>query len=78
MCRESRASQGAKGRIFEPEEVARRNPEGVIASWCGRKAKREKIASRPGWAEVRAVVESVSSLAEVRARLADLLSRDAA
>lgn len=57
VCRESRASQGAKGRIFEPEEVARRNPEGVIASWCGRKAKREKIAARPGWAEVKAVVD---------------------
>ncbi|MCE9671938.1 ABC transporter substrate-binding protein [Myxococcus stipitatus] len=57
VCRESRASHGAKGRIFEPEEVARRDPEGVIASWCGRKAKRDKIASRPGWAGVRAVVE---------------------
>ncbi|MCP3145102.1 cobalamin-binding protein [Pyxidicoccus xibeiensis] len=64
VCRESRASQGAKGRIFEPEEVARRNPEGVIASWCGRKAKREKIASRPGWSEVRAVVDD--QLYEVR------------
>ncbi|MCY1020348.1 cobalamin-binding protein [Pyxidicoccus sp. MSG2] len=57
VCRESRASHGAKGRIFEPEEVAKRNPDAVIASWCGRKAKREKIVSRPGWAEVTAVVE---------------------
>ncbi|MFP2930379.1 cobalamin-binding protein [Pyxidicoccus sp. 3LG] len=64
VCRESRASQAAKGRIFEPEEVARRNPEGVIASWCGRKAKREKIASRPGWAQVQAVVDD--QLYEVR------------
>ena len=32
--------------------MARRNPEGVIASWCGRKAKREKIVSRPGWERV--------------------------
>jgi len=55
VCVESRASQGAKGRIFEPEEVARRNPEGVVASWCGRKAKPEKIRSRPGWSGVRAV-----------------------
>ncbi|CAM3930047.1 ABC transporter substrate-binding protein [Corallococcus sp. ZKHCc1 1396] len=64
VCQESRASQGAKGRIFEPEEVARRNPEGVIASWCGRKAKRDKIASRPGWDRVQAVVDD--QLYEVR------------
>lgn len=64
VCQESRASQGAKGRIFDPEEVARRDPEGVIASWCGRKAKREKIVSRPGWAGVRAVVDD--QLYEVR------------
>ncbi len=55
VCRESRASQGAKGRIYSPEEIARRNPEGVIASWCGRKARREKIVARPGWADVAAV-----------------------
>ncbi|WP_342376004.1 cobalamin-binding protein [Myxococcus stipitatus] len=67
ICRESRASQGAKGRIFEPEEVARRDPEGVIASWCGRKAKRDKIASRPGWAQVRAVVDD--QLYEVKSSL---------
>jgi iron complex transport system substrate-binding protein len=64
VCRESRASHGAKGRIFEPEEVAKRNPDAVIASWCGRKAKREKIASRPGWSAVRAVVHD--QLYEVR------------
>ncbi|MFB1480096.1 cobalamin-binding protein [Corallococcus sp. RDP092CA] len=57
VCQESRASQGAKGRIFDPAEVARRDPEGVIASWCGRKAKREKIISRPGWDRVRAVLD---------------------
>ena len=57
VCAESRASHGAQGRIFPPEEVARRDPEGVVASWCGRKAKPEKIRSRPGWAAVRAVVD---------------------
>ena len=64
VCRESRARQDAKGRIFDPAEVARRNPEGVIASWCGRRAKREKIVSRPGWEQVRAVVDD--QLYEVR------------
>ena len=57
VCRESRSHPEAKGRIYAPDEVARRDPEGVIASWCGRKARREKIVTRPGWAQVRAVVE---------------------
>jgi iron complex transport system substrate-binding protein len=57
ICAESRASHGAQGRVFAPEEVARRNPEGVVASWCGRKAKAEKIRARPGWSEVRAVLD---------------------
>jgi iron complex transport system substrate-binding protein len=57
VCRESRAEQGARGRIYAPEEVARRDPEVVVASWCGRKARREKIVSRPGWDRVTAVKE---------------------
>ncbi len=57
VCAESRASHGARGRIFPPEEVAHRDPEGVVASWCGRKARPEKIRGRPGWAGVRAVVD---------------------
>jgi iron complex transport system substrate-binding protein len=55
ICAEIRDQQGAKGRIFDPAEIARRNPEVVIASWCGRKAKREKIVARPGWSDVAAV-----------------------
>ena len=57
VCRETRSHPEAKGRIYEPGEVARRDPEGVIASWCGRKAKKEKILARPGWERVRAVLE---------------------
>ena len=57
ICAESRTQQAAKGRVYEPEEIARRNPEAVIASWCGRKATREKIRARPGWSTVKAVVE---------------------
>lgn len=45
----------AKDRIVDPAEVARRNPDLVIASWCGRKVSFEKIRSRPGWSEVAAV-----------------------
>ena len=57
VCAETRASQAAKGRIQVPEEVARRDPEVVIASWCGKRARREVIAGRPGWSAVRAVQE---------------------
>ncbi len=67
VCVESRASQGAQGRIFAPEEVARRDPEGVVASWCGRKAKPEKIRARPGWDRVRAVLDD--QLYEVKSPL---------
>lgn len=53
---ETRTEQGAKGRIVTPEEAARRAPEVVIASWCGRKAKPDKIRERPGgWDAVPAV-----------------------
>ncbi len=64
VCAESRSSQAASGRIFEPAEVARRDPEVVIASWCGKKARREVIAARPGFAATRAVRED--QLYEVR------------
>lgn len=52
-----RTEQGAKGRIVDPAEVARRDPDGVIASWCGRKAQRALIRARPGWEQVRAVAD---------------------
>jgi iron complex transport system substrate-binding protein len=55
VCAESRLQPAAKGRTYAPEEVAKRDPEVVIASWCGRKASREKIAARPGWDRVTAV-----------------------
>ncbi len=57
ICAQTRTEQGAKGRIFAPEEIARRNPDVVIASWCGRKVSKAKMVSRPGWADVTAVRE---------------------
>jgi iron complex transport system substrate-binding protein len=67
VCAESRSSHGAKGRIYAPQEVARRDPELVVASWCGRKAKREKMIARPGWAAVTAVRDD--QLYEVKSAL---------
>jgi iron complex transport system substrate-binding protein len=45
----------AKDRIVDPSEVARRDPEVVFASWCGKRMKKTTIASRPGWQRVSAV-----------------------
>jgi iron complex transport system substrate-binding protein len=45
----------AKDRIVDPAEVARRDPEVVLASWCGKKVRKETIVSRPGWHSVSAV-----------------------
>jgi iron complex transport system substrate-binding protein len=50
-----RACQAAKDRVLNPADVAARDPEVVIASWCGRRVKKELIASRPGWQSVSAV-----------------------
>jgi iron complex transport system substrate-binding protein len=55
VCAESRHSPLAKGRIHDAAEIARRDPELVVASWCGKKASRERIAGRPGWERVAAV-----------------------
>ena len=45
----------APARIVSHEEVVRRNPDVIIASWCGRKVRPEKIAARPGFSETTAV-----------------------
>jgi iron complex transport system substrate-binding protein len=50
------ASAGlAKDRVVDPAEVARRDPQVVLASWCGKKMKKATITSRPGWDTVSAV-----------------------
>jgi iron complex transport system substrate-binding protein len=45
----------AKDRIVDPGEVAKRDPQVVFASWCGKKMKKATIQSRPGWDAVSAV-----------------------
>jgi iron complex transport system substrate-binding protein len=45
----------AKDRIVDPAEVARRDPEVIFASWCGKKMKKATIQQRPGWDRVSAV-----------------------
>jgi iron complex transport system substrate-binding protein len=45
----------SKDRIVEPAEVAARNPDVIIASWCGMKVNQRHICSRPGWQATNAV-----------------------
>jgi iron complex transport system substrate-binding protein len=42
-------------RIIDPEKVVERDPEVIIASWCGRKVNKDFIAARPGWSNLSAV-----------------------
>jgi iron complex transport system substrate-binding protein len=44
----------AKDRIVDAREVARRDPEVIFASWCGKKVKKATIRSRPGWDAISA------------------------
>ncbi len=46
----------AKDRIIaDGNEVIRRAPEIILASWCGKKFRPEKVAMRPGWNAIPAV-----------------------
>jgi iron complex transport system substrate-binding protein len=44
-----------KDRIVSGAEVAARDPEVIIASWCGKAMKKRTIVERPGWDRVSAV-----------------------
>jgi iron complex transport system substrate-binding protein len=45
----------AKERIVDPCDVVRRNPEVILASWCGKPVQVDRITSRPGWGQIEAV-----------------------
>ena len=45
----------AKGRIVTAEAVAARDPEVIVASWCGKAMRRKTIEERAGWKDVSAV-----------------------
>ena len=50
-----RSEQGAKSRILDPQDVIDANPDVIIASWCGKKVRPEKIGARAGWSQISAV-----------------------
>ena len=45
----------AKDRIVTPDAVRDRDPEVIIASWCGKAMKKRTIVERPGWSAISAV-----------------------
>ncbi|HEY1648335.1 MAG TPA: ABC transporter substrate-binding protein [Terracidiphilus sp.] len=45
----------AEGRVVDPAAVIARDPEVILASWCGMKVKKNDIVARPGWESITAV-----------------------
>ncbi|HWG37820.1 MAG TPA: cobalamin-binding protein [Terriglobales bacterium] len=45
----------ARQRIVAPAAVVARDPEVIIASWCGQKVNKRALAARPGWDAIAAV-----------------------
>ncbi len=54
---ELRGRPDARGRVVDPAEVARRAPQIILASWCGKRVDLEAIRRRPGWGSLEAVRE---------------------
>ena len=52
---ELRGKRLAKDRIVPEDEVRRRRPDVIFASWCGKRVKKSTIASRAGWSDLPAV-----------------------
>lgn len=44
-----------KDRIVDPALVIERNPDVIVASWCGKAMKKRTIVERPGWERIAAV-----------------------
>jgi iron complex transport system substrate-binding protein len=65
---DDRASgKSAKDRTVTIEEIVARRPEVIIGSWCGKKFRPEKVAARPGFAQVPAV--QAGALREIKSSL---------
>jgi iron complex transport system substrate-binding protein len=45
----------ARDRIVSAQQVVDRDPDVIIASWCGKMVKPERILNRPGFEGIRAV-----------------------
>jgi iron complex transport system substrate-binding protein len=52
---ELRDAKLGKDRIVDPAAVIERNPDVILASWCGKAVRPDRIAGRPGWTGISAV-----------------------
>jgi iron complex transport system substrate-binding protein len=52
---ELRRSGKAKDRVVDNADVIARDPEVILASWCGKKVKKEQIYARAGWERMAAI-----------------------
>ncbi len=49
------AKEAARDRIVTSDRVIAAAPDVILASWCGKKVRPERIAGRPGWETIPAV-----------------------
>jgi len=61
------AQKNAKDRIVTAQEVIAAAPDLIIASWCGKKFVRAKLAARPGFGTIPAVRDG--ALFEIKSAL---------
>jgi len=52
---ELRKCHKSRDRSVTPAAVLARNPDVILASWCGMKVNKQEIRSRPGWSNIDAV-----------------------
>jgi iron complex transport system substrate-binding protein len=52
---ELRDKRLGKDRIVDPAAVIERNPDVIVASWCGKAMKKRTIVERAGWDAINAV-----------------------
>jgi iron complex transport system substrate-binding protein len=52
---ELRDRHAAPDRVVTPEAVVERDPQIILASWCGKPVDTSAIARRPGWERISAV-----------------------
>jgi iron complex transport system substrate-binding protein len=51
----AQCSLGKDRILADPLEVARRAPDIIIGSWCGKKFRPGKVVARPGWGDIPAI-----------------------
>ena len=59
--------KSASGRIVTSDQVIAAAPDIILASWCGKKVRVEKIAARPGWQDIPAVKNN--QIAEIKSAI---------